>query len=233
MKPLSPLIYVLMFSLLSAATLGVATYSRDRLASIPQIQGTKAIDIPHRIGPWTSISPPADIVEPWVNDGGDLAAQEIYDHLLTRGYRRRDGTTVTLVIAYKRKLFQEDRIHRPEVCYYAQGYQRSQASTGTLALSDRRIAVTGFLATGFSRSEKVLYWIRTGDLVSENAVLQRFELLKATMNGRIPDGALVRVSMPVDESRPRAEQADADIALSMFLKDLLNAVSEQTRTVLL
>jgi EpsI family protein len=98
-------------------------------------------------------------------------------------------------LAWGSKQRQELKVHRPELCYAAQGLQIIEQKNAQLALSpDSKLIATHMLTRGASRVEPVTYWIRIGDRISLSAWRSRMEILKEGVRGRIPDGILVRVS---------------------------------------
>jgi len=72
-----------------------------------------------------------------------------------------------------------------------------------------------------SRVEAVSYWIRIGDIFSENAWVTRSHLLEEGLRGHILDGILVRSSQIVanaEEDSERSYQLQED-----FLSQLVRA----------
>ncbi len=63
-------------------------------------------------------------------DGEERTMQQPYDQTLMRTYVRDDGAVVMLALAYGRTQRQEVKIHRPELCYVAQGFAVKRKSIG-------------------------------------------------------------------------------------------------------
>jgi EpsI family protein len=80
-----------------------------------------------------------------------------------------------------------------------------------------------------SRLELITYWIRIGDLVSTNAWQTRWIILREGLDGRIPDGILVRASSVL---RTDADSGRALEAQRQFLSALYGALSMQGRKTL-
>lgn len=220
------------FFAISCAVAVFTTHVRGALSSVPLALAARGLELPARPGDWRSVDAPANIVVPWVSDGGDAALRDVYDRVVTRTYERPDGAQVTLVIAYKRQLLQEDRIHRPEICYYAQGFQRSEGVERSLRLGQKEIRVSGFLATGAERSERVLYWIRSGSLIDEDPVNQRVQLIKDNFKGIVPDGVLVRASINSPNDGGASQMARENEILIQFFNDFLSHLSSNSRRIL-
>ena len=217
--------------LLAACATGVAG---DRLVAnrIEVPAGAVALDrlAGDRIGPWQRVPTRLRAVDTTVDDGTGRRDQP-YDVTLVHDYRGPDGTVVTLVLAYRRALVQEGKIHRPEVCYVAQGYVLSGRHERRLA-ADRGVAAIAFLGSGTQRDEQVLYWIRIGDAVTNSATGMRLTLFGQALRGRVPDGLLVRAAIATAPGAGKRDSALHEAQLSGFLADLLAAQSGPGRAVL-
>jgi EpsI family protein len=153
-----------------------------------------------------------------------------YDQVLMRSYGRSDGTIVMLALAYGRNQRQEVKIHRPELCYVAQGFEVVDRKIGTLRLSDTRgIEAYRIVARGRDRVEPVTYWIRIGDRVVRNAWDSRMKILRDGLKGTVPDGLLVRAS---SLTRSTGDIPAAHEIQEQFLGDLYRALDEGSRAKL-
>jgi EpsI family protein len=85
-------------------------------------------------------------------------------------------------------------VHRPEVCYPAQGFEVVKVWGDELHVVGRTIPVTRAITRLGSRNEPLTYWIVNGDEVIARGFDGRIVQLKYTLHGKIPDGMLVRVS---------------------------------------
>ena len=123
------------------------------------------------------------------------------------------------------------KIHRPELCYVAQGFQVGAKEHAALALNDgRSVALTRLIAQSSNRVEPVTYWIRIGEEISQSAWQSRLAILREGLRGRIPDGILVRVSTPY----PKGQLAPHGYGIhSEFLRDLLSSLEPRAQRLLL
>ena len=161
----------------------------------PQPEAGPAIDlervIPAAFGDWR-VDPSVVPVTP----APDVQAKldRIYDQIVSRTYVNGAGEAMMLTVAYGGDQTDALKAHRQEACYAAQGFEIRGLESGRLAAAGRDIPVTRLLAVRGERSEPVTYWFTMGDRV----VLGRFERLRVQLanglEGRIPDGVLVRVS---------------------------------------
>src|SRR3981081_4614918 len=113
-------------------------------------------------------------------EGGGGSARWLYDQVLMRTYRRQsDGETVMLALAYGRRQAQEFKIHRPELCYYSQGYDVRFVGRSRVLLGPRfGVDSNLLLARNRARYEPVTYWIRVGDRISLSAWETRWLIFK-------------------------------------------------------
>jgi EpsI family protein len=148
-----------------------------------------------------------------------------------RTYARADGARVMLAVAYGTRQRQEVKIHRPELCYAAQGFEVGALHAAPIVLKDgSAVNATRLVARTDRRIEPVTYWIRIGDAIAASAAQSRLAILLAGFEGRIPDGILVRVSTA---ETPGASRVDRAYALHEdFLRELVDAVGDRGRVVL-
>jgi EpsI family protein len=222
-------------SALVLTVLVFASYAAARMTPRTELgRGTAALDalIPGRFGDWTaepeSVSPvllvPDAIADP------DAAQSAAYDDVLMRTYRRADGARVMVAFAYGRRQTQEIKIHRPELCYYAQGFVVQSLGVRPVHLNAARSVESHALLTqNRSRTEIVTYWIRVGERLANDPWSVRWTIFRDGLAGRVPDGLLVRASS-LAESPATAEQ---ELRLQhAFLADLYAATPETTRRFL-
>lgn len=185
--------------------------------------------VPKQFGDWTYVPSATTQVDLAVKrDGEEGSNTRVYDQVLMRTYRNTQGQMVMLALAWGRQQRQEVKIHRPELCYVAQGF-RIESSRPIEGLGDGSVRGTSLLAASSRRIEPVVYWVRIGDTLSSNAWQTRWYILREGMAGRIPDGILVRTSQVMRS----ATQVEASLEVQRrFLADLVAAVPESKRAVL-
>lgn len=121
-----------------------------------------------------------------------------YDDLLSRTYINSNGDAVMVAIAYGSQQRQEVKIHRPELCYPAQGWTvKSMSATSFAAPSVAGGTIPGFRLITQSQDgsyELVSYWIRIGNTFSQGGLSTRLAIIKEGLQGKMVDGILVRAS---------------------------------------
>ena len=132
----------------------------------------------------------AQIVDPQQKEMLDT----IYNQILTRTYVNGSGYRIMLSIAYGSDQSDSMQVHRPEICYPAQGFVLESKQTGSLAINHGTIPVTRIFTTLGQRSEPVTYWTTIGDQVIKPGIHKKLIEMSYGLTGKIPDGMLIRVS---------------------------------------
>lgn len=140
--------------------------------------------------------------------------EEIYTQTLTRNYIRADGYRVMLSIAYGKNQSDNLQLHKPEVCYPAQGFKLEKLERVPLNLLDQSISSTRMETHLGQRFEPVTYWTVVGDHVTTTGINKKLTEMRYGLRGRIPDGMLVRVSS-IDRDTARAHTVQAEFAAAM------------------
>ncbi|WP_018506428.1 exosortase-associated protein EpsI, B-type [Thiobacillus thioparus] len=150
--------------------------------------------------------------------------KEIYNQTLTRTYVNSNGEHIMLSIAYGGDQSDNMDVHKPEVCYPAQGFQILKNPTiGSFATGEGSIPVKRLVATQGRRIEPITYWTTVGDTVAVNGLKWKLQQLKYGLTGKIPDGLLFRISSI------QADDTKAYHIQDAFTRDLLKAMSPDGR----
>jgi EpsI family protein len=219
---------------LVTAVLIAASCAATTLTPRAEVEGSRPLAerIPERFGDWTAEPQSVDPVVLVPGAAIEPAAAQIssYDDVLMRTYRRGDGARVMAAFAYGRRQTQELKIHRPELCYYAQGFEVSPLGLRAVRL-DRGSSVESLalLTRNRGRIEVVTYWIRVGERVANGPWDMRWTIFTAGLRGLVPDGLLVRASSLADSTRG----AEHELTLQHeFLAALYRDAPDATRTFL-
>jgi EpsI family protein len=185
----------------------------------PDLKGV----VPPTFGEWHLVSNSgAAVVDPTVT----RRLEDIYDQTLARTYVNAQGYAVMLSIAYGWTQSRTLQIHRPEVCYVAQGFSVSDSEKVQLQLATGSISVMRMRSALGARVEPVTYWVRIGDLIVRGNVEQGIARMRYGLRGYIADGLLFRVSS-IDGDPRRAFAIQRD-----FVQALLGNVEPGQRWVL-
>lgn len=173
--------------------------------------------VPKSFGQWREVPSPYLQVDLSVNDPTDRDTDRPYDDILSRTYVNSQGQQVMLALAYAREQMQDVKIHLPEVCYTAQGFNLLSRTRASFAFDQGQARGYTFLARNKGRMEAVSYWVRIGGAFPDGALATRAHIFKDGMAGKIDDGILVRASSLVGDT---AQAAGAYELQQAFLRDL-------------
>lgn len=102
------------------------------------------------------------------------------------------GRVVTLVVVYGPPGGDQVRLHRPEVCYVAQGFALVARSTAAIDAGGRTAPVVHLATEQGARREAVSYLLRQGDAFTTDA--REGALASLFGAGRRGEGVLIRAS---------------------------------------
>jgi EpsI family protein len=171
--------------------------------------------IPESFGDWKLV-PSIRLVTP-VDD--DALANRVYSQMIGRGYADKAGNVVMLLVAYGPRQIDRLQLHRPEVCYVAEGFRVSGSTPVTIDLNGRlALPARKLVAQREGRIERITYWMRIGDDVVSTLFSRQWTKLRYGLRGLIADGVLVRIST-INMDAATAERVHAQ-----FLEALMKAV---------
>jgi EpsI family protein len=168
--------------------------------------GDKTLEdtIPKSFGDWTTRPLSlihVDLTEAKAISDPTKGDRPTYDEILSRTYVNSAGQVIMLSLAYGRRQSQELRIHRPELCYTAQGYEVTDLGISDVMLAPGvKSAAKTLMTSSRGRIEPVTYWIRIGNRITIDPWKTRGEVLRQGLQGYVPDGMLVRVSSLVSDA---------------------------------
>lgn len=215
MKLISFKPFVIGLCMLGAAGMALALKPTHKIAdSEPKID--LEVLIPKAFGEWKI----DETIVPLIADPELQATlNKIYNQTLTRTYINPKGERIMLSIAYGGDQSDTMAVHKPEVCYPAQGFQIMKNKPGTFSTGEGEIPVKRLVATQGARYEPITYWTTVGDKVAVSGWKWKLQQMKYGLTGQIPDGLLFRISsIQADESAAYRIQDD-------FSRALLGAMS--------
>jgi EpsI family protein len=160
-----------------------------------------------------------------VNPQAQEELDKLYSQLFTRTYISEDGYRIMLSIAYGNEQRGDLELHRPDVCYPAQGFTITAQRRSAISTGGGKVNVERLEAQQGTRVEPITYWVRIGEqnIIGISLFGRRLEDLRFALKGHVPDGLLFRVSS-IDEQRERAFARQ-----DKFVSDLLSAVGPSGR----
>jgi EpsI family protein len=152
---------------------------------------------------------------------------KLYNQTLSRSYVDQQGYRIMLSIAYGGDQSDSLQLHKPEVCYPAQGFELMAKTDASIQIESRTIPVVRLDVRQAERLEKVTYWTTVGDQIVQGKVQKKLVEMSYGLSGKIPDGILFRVSsLDGDNERAYARQTE-------FVRALMSAVTPATRARLI
>lgn len=176
--------------------------------------------VPQRFGEWDMDPAVSALV---VSPDVQAVLDKIYSQTLARTYRNASGQRVMLSVAYGSDQSDGLRVHKPEICYTAQGFQIIKEAAGEMLVRFGVVPVKRLVASQGSRVEPITYWIMVGQDVARNDMDFKLKRMRYGLTGEVPDGMLVRVS-----SLGR-DDAAAYAVHDQFSKELLDALGRDGR----
>jgi EpsI family protein len=209
---------------------GVLAWAATPRAKMNQ-DASLAQAVPSQFGEWTELKTGLTQASLSTNTQGGLTEEQPYDEVLMRTYGNSKGEQVMLALAYAREQRQEVKIHRPEVCYTAQGYKLLDERDVEVPQTGSRSGVLGkrLLMGSSYRTEAVSYWIRMGSAYPQSGAGARLAILQYGLKGIVPDAVLVRASSIV--AKP-GESSAAFARQERFLAELVQAMNATSASLL-
>ena len=148
---------------------------------------------------------------------------KIYNQILARTYVNSRGERIMLSVAYGGDQSDNLAVHKPEVCYYAQGFEIMKIFADELLTQYGKLPIKRLLAVKGYRSEPITYWVTVGNKAVLPGIEEKLQQLRYGLTGNVPDGMLVRVSS-IDSDKNKAYQLQ-----TIFIQDLLSSVNTGER----
>lgn len=167
--------------------------------------------IPRQFGEWREAQfGSSQIVDPQQK----ALIDKIYNQTLSRTYVNPKGYAIMLSIAYGSDQSDSLQLHKPEVCYPAQGFQLLTKQVGSLNLPSGAIPATRLMTTFGARKEPITYWTTVGEQVVVGGIQKKLVEMSFGLGGKIPDGMLIRLSS-IDGDTERAYLVHGQFAEAM------------------
>jgi len=211
--------FVIGLCMFVAAGMALALKPTQKIADTEPKINLEAL-IPKQFGDWKI----DETIVPLLPDPETQAKlNKIYNQTLSRTYVNRQGDRIMLSIAYGGDQSDAMAVHKPEICYPAQGFQILKNASDTFSTGEGRIPVKRLVAKQGQRIEPITYWTTVGDTVAVSGWKWKLDQMKYGLTGKIPDGLLFRISSI------EADDAKAYQTQDVFARELLKALSPNGR----
>ncbi|WP_292992842.1 exosortase-associated protein EpsI, B-type [Nitrosomonas sp.] len=207
----------------SSGALTVALTPTNKIADL-QEKIDLEIMIPSKFGDWRVDE---SIIPLQVDTETQAMLDKIYNQTLSRTYVNSLGERVMLSVAYGGDQSDNLAVHKPEVCYYAQGFEIMKTYADELLTQYGKLPIKRLMAVKGNRNEPITYWVTVGNKAVLPGIDEKLQQLRYGLTGSVPDGMLVRVSS-INSDKDKAYQLQ-----TIFIQDLLLTVDIKERTRLI
>jgi len=177
--------------------------------------------VPKAFGEWKLLPQSnTQVVNPQLAE----AIDRLYSQTLTRVYTNASGYPIMLSIAYGKNQTDALSLHKPEICYPAQGFILLSKQSSTLTLTGNNVKSTLIETSLGSRREPVTYWTVVGNQVVTSSTSKKLAEIKYSMKNRIPDGVIFRISS-IDNNSTTAFEMHRE-----FAKEIISSIDANSRT---
>jgi EpsI family protein len=208
------------FAMFLAAGLAAALVPRHRMAEAGAPIDL-ALLIPSAFGEW-KIDPQTIPIS--VSPDLQARLDRIYTQTLARTYVNDRGERIMLSVAYGADQRGDMQVHKPEICYPAQGFEVLSNVPHTMHTPFGEIPVRRLATQLGARHEPVTYWMTVGGIAATGSLQRKVIALRYGLGGTVPDGFLFRVSS-VERDTLRAFETQAE-----FVSELLQHILAPART---
>lgn len=211
--------FLLLTLMVLASGLAIAMRPTQKMADLaPPVQ--LATMVPTAFGEWREEPQNQQLI---IDPQQQEAIDKIYTQTLSRTYINAEGYRVMLSISYGSDQSDTKQVHKPEICYPAQGFILKSKQYGQLATPNGAIPVTRIETSLGQRNEPITYWITVADRVVGPGLDKKLTEMSFGLHGKIPDGLLFRISSIDGESNRAYEKQSA------FAGQLLGSLTPEHR----
>ncbi len=136
-------------------------------------------------------------------------------------YRDETAFPITLFIGYYDQQSAGSTPHSPRVCIPSGGWEIEEITEITLQNEGQSVPVNRVLVTHGEEKLLVYYWFKQRGEYIANEYIAKFNLLWGGLSSARTDGALIRLSVPIDSTK---SEAAAEQELKSFSRALLGVL---------
>jgi EpsI family protein len=147
------------------------------------------------------------------------------DDMLTRSYNGANLSTVWLYVAYFESQRQGQTIHSPKNCLPGSGWTPVENRRETIEVGDgNQVNLNRFIVQNGLERQLVLYWYQSHGRTVASEYAAKMDMVVDAIKLNRTDGALVRVSLPIEEGD--ASGADAEKTAREFVGQIYPLLKE-------
>jgi EpsI family protein len=165
-------------------------------------------DFPREVGKWKQIGTDQ------ILDKETLGVLRASDYLL-RNYRTADGQVANFYVGYYATQRDGATFHSPLNCLPGSGWTMSDPARVTIASPEGRTFVANrYLIQNGDQKSLLVYWYQGRGRAVASEYWGKFYTVLDSLRLRRSDGAMVRLTIPLNESEPAALRSATDLAAS-------------------
>jgi len=153
----------------------------------------------------------------------EATLKKAYSETLSRTYINSKKQRIMLSVAYGDGIEKQLDVHRPEICYPAQGFEVSKHVDQVMNSAFGDIPLRRLVAWQGSRIEPISYWITIGDKAVSSSFERKMLKLRYGLTGQLGSGLLVRVSS-IEQ-----DKGQAYLNHDEFIRDLIDSIPQEKR----
>ncbi len=139
------------------------------------------------------------------------------DDMLTRTYTAANRPPIALYIAYFQSQRQGQTIHSPKNCLPGSGWTAVESRRETMEVGEgERVNLNRFVVQDGLDRQLVLYWYQSHGRMVASEYAAKMDLAIDAIRLNRTDGALVRVSLPIEEDAATTEKIAKDFVGQLY-----------------
>jgi EpsI family protein len=213
---------ILMAVLMSTTSLFAYSARPTRLLADVSPRAALAEELPKEFKRWRKLPARVAVVS---DPTRQAVLNYLYSETLAANYVDANDRLAMLSIAYGKDQSDGHDVHKPDLCYPAQGFRVIDERDLLLPLDERRGIVVRYMTTqNGERVEPLIFWTTVGDFQYRNKLEKKLIGIRYSAANLIPDGMVLRVS---------TLERDPEVALAVltdFVQDWYEAMPEQRRS---
>jgi len=144
------------------------------------------------------------------------------DDVLTRTYAAAHDLPIALYIAYFQSQRQGQTIHSPKNCLPGSGWTAVESRRETIELNDgAQVNLNRYVVQDGDERQLVLYWYQSHGKTVASEYKAKVDLVVDAIRLNRTDGALVRVSLPLQGAESEKQARDFLAQVYPLLKDYI------------
>ncbi len=179
-----------------------------------------ALEMPTVLQRWQKVSNDIAVVDPTQ----EAVLEYLYAETFAATYRDHNNHLVMLSVAYGRDQSDGHEVHKPDLCYPAQGFSILESTPVNLKIgADYSISAKYLKTVKGDRPEPLLYWTTVGNRTYQGKLEKKRIGFEYALKNLIPDGLVVRVSTIEND------EEEAKRFMNDFVSDWYAGASEASR----